>query len=78
MQAAIPKRLKKAVVSQYDSNDCGAACLLSILKFYGINENLEILKAVSGTTKNGTTLLGLQEARYQEPIKTRHFARGCW
>jgi ATP-binding cassette subfamily B protein len=62
MQAAIPKRLKKAVVSQYDSNDCGAACLLSILKFYGINENLEILKAVSGTTKNGTTLLGLQEA----------------
>lgn len=62
MQAAIPKKLKKAVVSQYDSNDCGAACLLSILKFYDINENLEILKASSGTTKNGTTLLGLQEA----------------
>lgn len=62
MQAAIPKKLKKAIVSQHDSNDCGAACLLSILKFYGVNENLEILKAASGTNKNGTTLLGLQEA----------------
>lgn len=73
MQALVPKDIKKAVVSQHDSNDCGAACLVSVLRFYGKNENLEKVKSLSGTTKNGTTLLGLQEAFLGFDIKSNGY-----
>ena len=50
------------LVRQYDQSDCGVACLLSIVKFYDGSATLEELRETSGTSKQGTTLLGLLQA----------------
>jgi ATP-binding cassette, subfamily C, bacteriocin exporter len=49
-------------VRQYDQSDCGVACLLSIIKYYGGENSREELRRLSGTTSTGTTLLGLYES----------------
>ena len=59
------KRIKKSVVLQHDQNDCGVACLLSLIRYYGGNQSLEKLREYSGTTRQGTTLLGLYQAANQ-------------
>jgi len=56
------KQLSKTFVLQHDQSDCGVACLLSIIKYYKGNNSLEKLREISGTTKQGTTLLGLYQA----------------
>ena len=38
------------------------SCLLSLIQYYGGSNNLEKLRELSGTTKQGTTLLGLYQA----------------
>lgn len=58
------KKLSKFFVKQNDQSDCGVACLLSIIKFYGGNTPLEQLRELSGTDRIGTTLLGLMEAAH--------------
>ncbi len=58
----ISKRVKKAFVQQKDQADCGVACLLSVIRFYGGAAKLERLRELSGTSRNGTTLLGLFQA----------------
>jgi ABC-type bacteriocin/lantibiotic exporter with double-glycine peptidase domain len=50
---------------QLDQSDCGVACLLSLIQFYGGSNSLEKLRELSGTTKQGTTLLGLYQAANQ-------------
>ena len=50
---------------QQDQSDCGVACLLSIIRFHGGDNSLEHLRKISGTSKKGTTLLGLLEAAKQ-------------
>lgn len=54
--------IKKNFVLQHDSSDCGVACLRSILRFYEGDISLERLRELSGTSIQGTTLLGLYEA----------------
>lgn len=56
------KRLQQTFTQQHDQSDCGVACLLSLIQFYGGTNNLEKLRELSGTTKQGTTLLGLYQA----------------
>ncbi len=56
------KKIFKFLVKQNDQSDCGIACLLSVIKFYGGNATLEQLREHSGTDRIGTTLLGLVEA----------------
>ncbi|HIP36718.1 MAG TPA: peptidase domain-containing ABC transporter [Crocinitomix sp.] len=56
------KQLNKTLVLQHDQSDCGVACLLSVIKYYEGNNSLEKLREISGTTKQGTTLLGLYQA----------------
>jgi ATP-binding cassette, subfamily C, bacteriocin exporter len=56
------KRLKKTFVTQIDTSDCGIACLLSIIKYYKGFKNIENLRELSGTSRQGTTLLGLYQA----------------
>lgn len=53
------KRFSKNFQKQFDCSDCGVACLASIINYYGGKINLEQLRELSGTTKQGTTLLGL-------------------
>ncbi len=56
------KQIEKTHVRQHDASDCGVACLLSIIRFYGGDSNLDELRRQSGTHKQGTTLLGLYQA----------------
>ncbi|KAF2331019.1 peptidase domain-containing ABC transporter [Flavobacterium ginsenosidimutans] len=56
------KHIQKTHTLQLDQSDCGVACLLSIIKFYNGNSSLEKIRELSGTTKQGTTLLGLYQA----------------
>lgn len=59
------KHVTKTHALQLDQSDCGAACLLSIIKFYNGNASLEKIRELSGTTKQGTTMLGLYQAANQ-------------
>ncbi|MBD0309567.1 MAG: peptidase domain-containing ABC transporter, partial [Microcoleus sp. T1-bin1] len=55
-------RLRKyQVVLQQSEEDCGAACLASIDKFYGQNFTISRLRELVGTGQQGTTLLGLKQ-----------------
>lgn len=64
-KARLLTRSKKTFVLQQDQNDCGVACLLSLIQYYGGSNTLENLREISGTTKQGTTLLGLYQAANQ-------------
>lgn len=52
---------KYQVVLQQSEEDCGAACLASIAKFYGQNWTISRLREFVGTGQQGTTLLGLKQ-----------------
>ncbi|WP_396169109.1 peptidase domain-containing ABC transporter [Flavobacterium sp.] len=47
---------------QADSKDCGATCIKIIAKHYGKSLNIQILRKLSETTREGTSLLTLSEA----------------
>lgn len=49
-------------VKQHSQYYCGLACLASITKYYGGETTQEKLREISGTTLNGTSLLGLYQA----------------
>jgi ATP-binding cassette subfamily B protein len=55
------KLITKTHILQHDQSDCGVACLLSLIQYYGGSNTLEKLRELSGTTKQGTTLLGLYQ-----------------
>ena len=59
------KHLQQTFKLQQDQSDCGVACLLSIIQYYKGSNSLEKLRELSGTTKQGTTLLGLFQAANQ-------------
>lgn len=69
----IPKHIEKTHILQLDQSDCGVACLLSIIKFYQGNHSIEKLRELSGTSKQGTTMLGL----YQVANSLGFNAEGC-
>ena len=48
---------------QQSEEDCGAAYLASITKFYGQNFTISRLRELGGTGQQGTTLLGLKQVR---------------
>jgi len=67
------KRIKKSFIQQQDQSDCGVACLLSLINYYGGTSSLEKLREISGTNTQGTTLLGL----YQAANNVGFNAEGC-
>ncbi len=67
------RKVKDSFVLQQDQADCGVACLLSVLRYYGGNASLEKLRELSGTRPEGTTLLGLYNAANAMGFK----ADGC-
>ncbi len=56
------KLVEKSFVHQHDMTDCGAACLLSLIRFYGGDSSILHLRDISGTSNTGTTVLGLYQA----------------
>jgi ATP-binding cassette subfamily B protein len=65
--------IQKTLVMQHDQTDCGVACLLSLIRYYGGIQSLEKLRELSGTNTKGTTLLGL----YQAANQLGFTAQGC-
>jgi ATP-binding cassette subfamily B protein len=55
------ENFKKYHTQQQDQSDCGVICLKTILKNYDSDYSLEKLREYSGTTKQGTTMLGLMQ-----------------
>ncbi|MUH00741.1 ATP-binding cassette domain-containing protein [Scytonema sp. UIC 10036] len=51
---------KYQVVRQYSEEDCGAACVASIARYYGRAFTLNRIREAIGTGQLGTTLLGLR------------------
>lgn len=56
------KKVQKSFVHQHDSSDCGPACLLSLVRYYGGESSIMHLREISGTSNSGTTMLGLYQA----------------
>jgi ABC-type bacteriocin/lantibiotic exporter with double-glycine peptidase domain len=54
--------IKKRAVLQHDSTDCGAACLVTVIKYYGGNATIEKIRKLTGTGQSGTSMLGLYQA----------------
>ncbi|MFM6993889.1 MAG: peptidase domain-containing ABC transporter [Sediminibacterium sp.] len=67
------RHIHKSFIRQQDESDCGVACILSLLKFYGGNSTFEKLRELSGTTKQGTTLLGLYQCAGQIGFEAEGF-----
>ena len=65
--------LTNSFTLQQDQSDCGVACLASIIKFHGGNSSLDQLRKVSGTSRQGTTLLGLMQAAQQLGFEAEGF-----
>jgi len=55
---------------QPDAKDCGPTCLKIIAKHYGKNLNIQQLRSLSETTREGSNLLNLSEAAEQIGFRT--------
>ncbi len=70
---SINNKIKKIFISQHDEADCGAACLLMIVKYFGGISSLETVRERCGTSSNGTTMLGLIKASEEFGLKAEGF-----
>jgi len=52
-------------IKQYDITDCGAACLATISKQYGLKIPITKIREVAGTDKQGTNAYGVVKAAEQ-------------
>lgn len=57
--------MKYYCVKQHDITDCGAACLATISKQYGLNMSISKIREVAGTDKQGTNAYGMIKAAEQ-------------
>ncbi len=67
--------MKYQFVKQHSEEDCGAACLAAIAKYYGRTFTLSRIREAVGTGQFGTTLLGLKRGAETlgfnaRPVKT--------
>lgn len=53
---------KYPCVKQMDSNDCGPACLATIMEYYGCKVSVSRIREIAKTDINGTTVLGIVNA----------------
>jgi ATP-binding cassette subfamily C protein len=53
--------MKYQIIKQHSEEDCGAACLASITKYYGKTFTINRIRETVGTGQQGTTLLGLKQ-----------------
>jgi len=69
----LKKKAEKAFVHQKDQSDCGVACLAGIIRYFSGSVKLERLRELSGTNKQGTTLLGLYQAAREVGLKAEPY-----
>jgi ATP-binding cassette, subfamily C, bacterial len=63
--------MKPVFVQQQSEEDCGAACIAAIAKYYGLNLRLERVRQAVGTQATGTNLLGLKQGAEALGFKAR-------
>mgnify|MGYP002346651114 FL=1 len=56
------RRIRDVSMLQHDSTDCGAACLASVIRYFGGESGIDRIRRLSGTSQSGTTMLGLFQA----------------
>ena len=54
--------MKYYCVRQHDITDCGAACLATISKQYGLKLSISKIREIAGTDKQGTNVYGMTKA----------------
>jgi ABC-type bacteriocin/lantibiotic exporter with double-glycine peptidase domain len=52
--------MKPVIVRQHNQEDCGAACVATVAKYYGRTFTINRVRSLVGTGMRGTTLLGLR------------------
>ena len=57
--------MKYCCIKQHDITDCGAACLATISKQYGLNLSISKIREVASTDKQGTIAYGVVKAAEQ-------------
>lgn len=63
--------MKYHCVQQVSEEDCGAACLASIIKHYGVKLSISRIREIVGTGQQGTNLWGLQQGAEELGFNTR-------
>lgn len=54
--------MKYYCIKQHDMSDCGAACLATISKQYGLSISISKIREAAGTDKQGTSVYGIVQA----------------
>ncbi len=67
------RELNKQFVRQHGEYSCGLACLASIVNYYGGSVSQSGLMQISGTTLNGTSMLGLYQAAQKTGMEAKGF-----
>ncbi len=67
------RRAKKAFVPQEDQNECGAVCLLMIIRFFSGNNRITTVKELTNTTLSGCSLLDISAAAKKLGMNTSAF-----
>ncbi len=62
---------KITYIKQTDLKDCGVACLISIVNYYGGNVSREYLRELTKTTKEGVSVYSLIEAGFKLGFDTK-------
>ena len=57
--------MKYYCIKQHDITDCGAACLATISKQYGLKLPISKIREIAGTDKQGTNVYGMIKAAEQ-------------
>lgn len=57
--------MKYYCIKQHDITDCGAACLATISKQYGLSTSITKIREIAGTDKQGTNVYGMCKAAEQ-------------
>ena len=57
--------MKYHCIKQHDITDCGAACLATVSKQYGLNLPISKIREIAGTDKQGTNAYGMVKAAEQ-------------
>lgn len=65
------RSLRPPLVEQQEETDCGPASLLSVLRFWGGDESLPVVRALAGTEAHGTTLRALRDAANSLGLRAR-------
>lgn len=63
--------MKYYCIKQHDITDCGAACLATVSKQYGLNLSISKTREAAGTDKQGTNVYGMIKSAEQPGFRQR-------